>query len=181
MQLNSIFGTSDGNHLWAVGNLGASLKSHDAGVTWKTGAIEALVNTSYAMYSIFGTSDGGHLWVVGGNDTGDSSREQGIILQSDDSGATWQTRKPPGSSTLNSIFGTPDGKHLWAVGGHLYGSEGTIVQSDDGGTTWQVRKLGRSQHNAPFRMNSIFGTADGKHLWAVGKEGTILQSDASLP
>jgi len=178
--LNSIFCTADGNHLWVVGALGASLKSDDAGVTWKTGAIEALVNTSYDMHSVFGTSDGRHLWVVGGNDDG-GYPEVGIILQSDDGGATWQMQKPSGSGKFHSIFGTPDGKHLWAVGGYQYGSEGTIAQSDDGGATWQVRKLGRSPHNAPFRMNSIFGIPDGKHLWAVGKEGTILQSDASLP
>ena len=67
--------------------------------------------------------------------------------------------------TISSVFGTRDGKRLWAVG-----EAGTILESSDG-EHWAARTSG-----TPSFLNSIFGTGDGKRLWAVGEGGTILES-----
>jgi photosystem II stability/assembly factor-like uncharacterized protein len=152
--LLSIFGTSDGRRLWAVGWIGKILESDDGGATWtprKSG-------TANNLWSVFGTSDGKHLWAVG---------DRGTILESGDGGTTWTARNVGTNQWLNAIFGTSDGKHLWAVG-----TNGTIVRSDDGGATWMARYSGTTQC-----LFSIFGTSDGQRLWAVGESGTILESD----
>ena len=47
------------------------------------------------------------------------------------SGAVWVARNSGTVYPLASIFGTNDGKRLWAVG-----ARGTIVESDDSGATW---------------------------------------------
>jgi hypothetical protein len=88
----------------------------------------------------------------------------GTILHSVD-GATW---KPQASGTANfllSVYGSGDGKTLWAVG---YG--GTILHSADG-ATWQPQTSGATND-----LYSVYGSGDGKTLWAVGDGGTILHS-----
>jgi photosystem II stability/assembly factor-like uncharacterized protein len=164
-ELNSIFGTSDGNRLWAVGEEGTILESDDGGKHWN----RRDSGTESDLRSIFGTSDGKRLWAVGWNCT---------ILESHDRGEHWNPRKPGtrgwfssifaiGRPWLSSIFGTSDGKRLWAVG-----QSGTILESDDGGEHWNPRKSGTRNY-----LNGIFGTSDGKRLWAVDWNGTILESD----
>jgi hypothetical protein len=63
------------------------------------------------------------------------------------------------------VYGTGDGKTLWAVG-----TGGTILHSTDG-ATWQPQTSG-----AINDLHSVYGTGDGKTLWAVGDGGTILHS-----
>jgi photosystem II stability/assembly factor-like uncharacterized protein len=118
----SIFGASDGGHVWAVGMgiqpqdplVSVIQESDDGGATWtarKSGTANILV-------SITGTSDGKHLWAVGFS---------GTIVESDDSGSSWTARDSGTANILASIIGTRDGKHLWAVG-----EKGTILESDSG-------------------------------------------------
>ena len=78
----------------------------------------------------------------------------------------WNARNSGSTNSLSSIFGTSDGKRLWAVG-----SKGTILESDDGGEHWNARNGGRKNS-----LSSIFGTSDGKRLWAVGSSTDILES-----
>jgi len=48
-----------------------------------------------------------------------------------------------------------------------------MLQSDDSGATWRVHNnLGAAG------LDSIFGTADGKHLWVAAGDGSILESNA---
>jgi hypothetical protein len=61
------------------------------------------------------------------------------------------------------VYGTGDGKTLWAVG---FG--GTILHSTDG-ATWKPQTSGTTE-----ALRSVYGTGDGKTLWAVGFGGTIL-------
>jgi hypothetical protein len=52
-----------------------------------------------------------------------------------------------------------------------------ILESDNGSVDWAVDKVGWPPDkigNKPA-LHSIFGTSDGKHLWAVGDGGTILK------
>jgi photosystem II stability/assembly factor-like uncharacterized protein len=69
-ELTSIFGTSDGKHLWVVGQNGTILESDDGGATWTA----RNSGTTNNLWSIFGTSGGQHLWAVG---------DHGTILESD--------------------------------------------------------------------------------------------------
>ena len=151
--LYSIFGTSDGQRLWAVGSFGRIVESDDRGANWTA----RNSGTGEELDSIFGTSDGKHIWAVGWS---------GTILESDDGGATWRARSSGTRHDLHSIFGTSDGQHLWAVG-----ENGTILESDDGGATWMARKTGSTE-----QFDSIFGSRDGKSLWAVGGSGAIVES-----
>jgi photosystem II stability/assembly factor-like uncharacterized protein len=161
--LYSISGTPDGKHLWTVGYSATILQSEDRGATWKARASGA--KRPFLPW-IFSTADGNHIWTFDER-----------ILQSDDGGTTWQARENVSGEAVSSMFGTAEGLHLWMAGGEWSvqprGGHGTVAQSDDGGVTWQVQKnLGDNT------LSSIFGTADGKHLWTVGGD-FILQSDDS--
>ena len=113
--LFSIFGTSDGKRLWAVGDDGTILESDDGGEHWS--ARDS--GTQCSLSSIFGTSDGKQLWAVGTK-----------ILESDDGGEHWNSRA---AGDGNSIFGTSDGKRLWTVGGMArLGSRTTVVNTGIG-------------------------------------------------
>jgi photosystem II stability/assembly factor-like uncharacterized protein len=157
--LSSIFASSDGTLLWAVGWSGWSgtiLVSPDGGATWEVRKDDI----TQALHSIFGTSDGKRLWAVG---------DYGTIIESDDGGASWTARNLRIRGTkeaLDSIFGTSDGRLLWAVG-----EAGTIVESVDGGTSWAARSSGTTE-----TLRSVSGAIDGTQLCAVGDSGTILQS-----
>jgi photosystem II stability/assembly factor-like uncharacterized protein len=160
--LDSIFATSDGNHLWAVGANGTIVQSDDGGATW----VVRYSSTTNVLTSIFGASDGQRLWAVGG---------KGTIVESVDGGVSWSAGNSGVTNDLFSIFGTGDGKRLWAVGSSNYplaNSSSTILESDDAGASWLARKSGTTIY-----LNSIVGTSDGKRLWAVGMYGTIMESD----
>ena len=153
VRLTSIFGTSDGKKLWAVGDGGALIESDDGGTTWLPRASGI---TSH-LESIYGTSDGETLLAVGVG---------GVIIKSSDGGATWTQEKSGTTDALLANFGTSDGKGQWAVSGL-----GNIVESKDGGVNWTKHGSGTTW------LGSIAGTGDGGHLWAVGGNGTILESD----
>jgi len=113
------------------------------------------------LNSVFGARDGKHIWAVG---------DHGVILQSDDLGATWQARSSGTTEKLKSIFSAMPGAPLWVVG-----EKGIILKSDDNSATWNARMTGTAG-----ALNSIRGTADGSRLWVVGDNGTVLQSDAGF-
>jgi photosystem II stability/assembly factor-like uncharacterized protein len=69
------------------------------------------------------------------------------------------------TADLYSVYGTGDGKTLWAVG-----AGGTILHSVDD-ATWRPQASGTTHI-----LYSVYGTGDGKTLWAVGAGGTILHS-----
>ncbi len=164
--LHSIFGTSDGRRLWAVGEVGTMLASNDGGGTWLVRRGNAAIGGARGdtLWSIFGTSDGRHLW---------AAEEHGKILESGDGGATWTERDTPAEGTGNGLsagFARHDGRRVWLLGEGPLAQR--ILESDDGGVTWRWR------YAQYMGLNSIVGSADGKHLWAVGEGGSILESDA---
>ncbi len=59
------------------------------------------------------------------------SANEDIILESEDRGTSWAVHRSGTGFDLISIFGTRDGKRVWAVGEY-----GTIVESYDGGASW---------------------------------------------
>jgi len=163
-QLWGVFGTSDGKHLWAVGNEGTVLESDDGGGSW----IGRQSGTTADLRAIFSTSDGKHIWAVGGRGFDPSGEKNtGEIVESDDGGTSWTTRRDNAPGILYSIFGSSDGRRLWAAG-----QLGTILESEDGGATWVVRRSG----DAHDTLQSIFGTGDGMHLWVPEPRAKILES-----
>ena len=159
--LNSIFATSDGGHVWAVGGKGTILESDDRGATWTA----RNSGTANDLNSIFGTGDGRRLWAVGG---------KGTILESADGGTSWTARNSGTTNELSPIFGTSDGKQLWVLDsgeGVLTGAD-SIVKSDDWGSSWTEEKIDTGQN-----LDSFFATSDGKHLWVAGMMGRSFESD----
>lgn len=67
--------------------------------------------------------------------------EQGRIVTSDDSGATWVQAEVPVCVTLTSVC-FPTAQQGWAVG-----HDGVVLHSSDGGRTW-VKQLDGTQLNA---------------------------------
>ncbi|HLO94246.1 MAG TPA: YCF48-related protein [Burkholderiaceae bacterium] len=87
---------------------------------------------------------------------------RGLVLQSDDDGATWYYRYT-GATALISALHTLDGQRMWAVG-----AEGSVILSTDGGVTWTKLRLGYTQQLNDVRF------ADADHGWIVGEGGLIL-------
>ncbi|NIE55244.1 glycosyl hydrolase [Burkholderia sp. Ax-1735] len=92
----------------------------------------------------------------------------GIILLSDNRGATYrQAKSVPVSSTLTSVSFI-DARTGWAVG-HW----GAILKTIDGGETWEVQRLATSEDRPLFGVHFI----DADHGVAVGLWSLILVTD----
>jgi len=100
-------------------------------------------------------------WLVG---------DGGLVVRSDDAGASWQI--PPDDVARHGAEGF-DFRALAVWGEHAWiaGSPGTrVFHTADGGQTWDVSATGQ---NLPIRALSF---VDPQHGWAVGALGTVLQT-----
>lgn len=94
--------------------------------------------------------------------------EQGIVLLSDDRGASFrQARTVPVSSTLNAVS-FADAQRGWAVG-HW----GAILATTDGGESWQVQRLVPTEDRPLFSVHFF----DPQHGVAVGLWSLVLTTD----
>jgi photosystem II stability/assembly factor-like uncharacterized protein len=150
--LNSLFGTPDGKHLWAVGIHGVFVQSNDEGLTWTA----AHIGPGSDLYGIFGTSQG-QLWAIG---------DFGTILQSTDLGAHWTPASSGTKVLLNTGFAPSNAGRRYIVG-----RDGTILESSGTATTWSARTISN-----PGNPVSITGTSDGKRVWAVDTSGNLAES-----
>ncbi|CDN63793.1 BNR repeat protein [Burkholderia cenocepacia H111] len=92
----------------------------------------------------------------------------GIVLLSDNRGATYrQAKSVPVSSTLTSVSFI-DARTGWAVG-HW----GAILKTTDGGETWEIQRLATSEDRPLFGVHFI----DANHGVAVGLWSLILVTD----
>ncbi|OXI78568.1 glycosyl hydrolase [Burkholderia sp. AU31652] len=92
----------------------------------------------------------------------------GIVMLSDNRGATYrQAKSVPVSSTLTSVSFI-DARTGWAVG-HW----GAILKTTDGGETWEVQRLVTSEDRPLFGVHFI----DANHGVAVGLWSLILVTD----
>jgi photosystem II stability/assembly factor-like uncharacterized protein len=99
--------------------------------------------------------------------------ERGIVVLSDDDGATWRQASVPVSVTLAAVqFPTPT--QGWAVGHY-----GVVLHSDDGGATW-TRQLDGVQaaqlvlRDAQSGQGSDAGLAEARRLVADGPDKPFL-------
>src|SRR5215471_7954130 len=67
--------------------------------------------------------------------------QRGVVLVTNDAGATWKQSPVPVASDLTSVFFV-DEEHGWAVG-----HDGVILRSGDGGATWNVQLTGRQAND----------------------------------
>lgn len=92
----------------------------------------------------------------------------GIVLLSDNRGATYrQAKAVPLSSTLTSVSFI-DARTGWAVG-HW----GAILKTTDGGETWAVQRLATSEDRPLFGVHFL----DAEHGVAVGLWSLVLVTD----
>jgi photosystem II stability/assembly factor-like uncharacterized protein len=148
---------------------------------------QAALQTAKAQHSVLlaVTRAGERLVAVG---------ERGIILLSDDSGASWRQAKVPASVSLTSVQFV-DAEQGWAVG-HL----GVVLHSSDGGETWNKQldgmqaaqlALAAAQQSGDERLrkSAEWLVADGpdkpfldlyfrdrRHGYVVGAYGLILRT-----
>jgi len=100
----------------------------------------------------------GHIVAVG---------ERGIILTSDDNGASWKQSPVPTSAVLTAVY-MYDRDLGWAVG-----HDSVVLKTTDGGDTWTVT------HFAPELEQPLFDVwfADADNGLAVGAYGYVLVSN----
>jgi photosystem II stability/assembly factor-like uncharacterized protein len=104
--------SSNGRALWAVGAGGLILHSEDGGGKW----IRKKIETKQNLAAVFATADGTRVWVAAMTD--EPNRLTGILYQSSDAGEHW-VAVPGMSVPVDYLTGTPDGKHLWAIGTYM--------------------------------------------------------------
>lgn len=97
--------------------------------------------------------DATRAWAVG---TG------GVIVATDDGGATWTERPSPTTLTLRSVS-FADASSGWATG-----DSGVLLATLDGGQTWMEQDSNSTGHL--YGISSI----DTTRAWAVGQRGTVL-------
>jgi len=170
---------------YVVGDSGKILKTINGGATWTsltTGTIYSLRSVCFVSPNK-GFATGGH-WQTNG-----FTYTDGIIIKTEDGGATWTTVSPITDAFLTSVYFS-DATTGYAAGtsGSFFGNTGEILKTNDGGLTWNTvvseTDCGFSSvyfltENEGFALGSIdqqyFGpvsgfirnTLDGGTTWAL--------------
>jgi photosystem II stability/assembly factor-like uncharacterized protein len=105
--------------------------------------------------------------------------EEGLLLVTNNEGATWAQRKIPGVDGLRAVS-FADENHGIAIG-----LSGVIVATDDAGKTWQKRQSGTTENLTDIQMvadEGWIGGYDGVLLYTAdrGKTWTKQESGVSL-
>lgn len=94
--------------------------------------------------------------------------DHGVVLLSDDQGATFrQAKSVPVSSMLTAVSFIDD-RHGWAVG-----QWGAILATDDAGETWRIQRLATNEDRPLFSVYFF----DAKRGVAVGLWSLVLTTD----
>lgn len=141
----------DAQHGWAVGLWSLLLATEDGGHTWKVSKLPPPPDGGKAdrnLFDIFADRSG-TLFIAA---------EQGMVLRSRDSGATWEYRQTGNKGSLWTGVASADGTIF--VGGLL----GHLYRSRDGGDTWE--------HIDSASTGSITDlVASGDRISGVGLDG----------
>lgn len=155
----SIWGTRS-DDLWVVGTGGdvdEPMVLHRSGTTWDQ------LDTGQAGEAWWVVGDGeGALWVVG---------SAGLVLRTEDDGATFTKIATTTNATLFGAWVAPSGR-LYTVGGVVFSSdEGPILLSVDGDVATEVTlPAGLSNNENLFK---VWGSADDD-IWVISDMGTVL-------
>lgn len=162
----------------AAGQFGTVLKSADGGRTWRPTAPDWSV---MAQKDHFGTGEPsmyGAVVAESGQIT--LAGEFGVIVRSDDGGASWRVLRPvdPAAATLSALHLVPAGQgNSYAVG-----QKGELLISADGGETWgrcpietDLNFLGVSAsakgHVVVSGMRVMYRSVNGGMTWNSVQEG----------
>ncbi len=159
----------DSNTGWILGSNFNVLKTTDGGKHW---APQSRRIEEKAAYDIF-FADKRHGWMVG---CGYNSAEDkgGIILKTDDGGATWRSvfnRKTDGFRAMSFV----SSKVGWVVGG-LPSSKGVILKTIDGGETWSEQDVGSPVEQGSARIFEGVSFVDENTGWVIGSERCIYKT-----
>jgi photosystem II stability/assembly factor-like uncharacterized protein len=130
-QLESLWISPDGR-AWAVGAAGLIETSADGGSSW----VGIPSNTGTHLHAITGAADGSIMWIVGGEE----ARDGGVLLNSENSGRTWQQLSLPDDTCLHSIYIDGNGVDIW-----ISGDRGAVFYSHDRGKHWDKLTTGSDQ------------------------------------
>jgi photosystem II stability/assembly factor-like uncharacterized protein len=109
--------------------------------------------------------------------------EQGLLLVTNDDGATWTQRKIGSAGSLRAVA------FLDVNRGLTVGNGGTIMATEDGGRTWTARPSGTTENLTDIQMvgeegwiagydGVILHTGDGGKTWSKQKAGVSLSLEA---
>ncbi len=142
----------DKNTLMTIGDNATVLTTSDAGKSWK--AVKAPTYERGDVYlSAYIEPGSGRVWITG---------NMGMVLVSDDKGATWNMAHPQEDISWNSIAVTKGQNVL------LVGEAGKVQHSKDNGKTWEKVTV-----PTDASLNAI-AFSDDSHGVIVGLIGTIL-------
>ncbi|MCL2155470.1 MAG: YihY/virulence factor BrkB family protein [Leptospirales bacterium] len=131
-------------------NKGRILYSTDAGDNWELKVIdEAKKNNKPVDLNSVYFIDKKSVWITGDN---------GIILNSNDSGITWNYGKFKEYNYYAVAFQSRDK-------GFIAGEKGIVIYTEDGGKNWRSRSL------PAYRINKLSYSDDT--VWAIGNGGII--------
>ncbi len=184
---------------YAVGTLGAMVKTSNGGTTWDTltrvtnrnlnGVFFTDPNSGIAVGAqgtIIKTVNGGWTWSTIQSGTSlnlnsitfvDENRgvivgDSGLILRTVDNGLTWALVQSPSNTSLTSIQFENDKKGV-VVGTYPGQNRGILLTTNDTGLTWKL-----SAQEFPSALTSI-GFSDASRAFIVGSLGAVFQSSDS--
>lgn len=141
---------------WAVGAYGLLLETRDGGRHWA--ATEIPANEEGMHLNAIARLDAQRLLIAG---------EAGLLLRSDDDGASWQRLDSPYQGSFFGVQRMRDGAVL------VFGMRGHVFRSEDGGEHWQAL--------ASEAQSSLFGAGlldDGRVLLTgQGGQGVLVAQD----
>lgn len=142
----------DKNSLLATGDNATVLVTSDAGKSWNAVKVPTYERGDVFL-SAFIEPGSGRAWIAG---------NMGMVLVSDDKGATWRMSHPQEDLSWNGVA-VSKGKNVWLVG-----EAGKVQRSADNGGTWQSVAV-----PTDASLNAI-AFSDANHGVIVGLSGTIL-------
>ncbi len=165
--INDLF-FADALNGWAVGDIidlnarsGFIIRTTDGGQNWEE--VDLLFGTEFTDSVLVGVTFVNNRGWIAGSD--------GIILYSDDFGATWNSQTHP----LDSTVDFRDISFITADSGWIVGDSGMIMATSDGGLNWAVQDVPRNIDNN-FMTSDLTGISfvDNMHGWVAGLTDIIL-------
>jgi photosystem II stability/assembly factor-like uncharacterized protein len=166
---------SDALNVWAVGDGGTVMHSPDAGATWSRVGVPSLEVLDAVVFA-----DALHGWAAGGTDKDvdqedSTDAHSGVILVTDDGGATWSVQRELTASGIADIAFL-DVRNGWAVG-----TGGLLLRTVDGGRTWAEQPSGTTRNLLAVAFSDarhgcigaaggvVLYTSNGGETWRRGR------------
>ena len=167
-QSNGIFWDIDAlsdSTVIAVGNLGATLRTTNGGLTWP-GYLPTAFDSSRASFSTIFFINSTMGWRGG---------DARVIQKTNDAGLSWSDFDSGQSLSISDVFSL-DGQLLWATAGFSY-----ILKSTDGGESWEQHEvLPAGGFPAITFINETYGWIMGNGVMEHSRDGGLTWEDVDL-